>query len=134
MSKSKKNLHLYDVVFLSHTNGLNHKRTTLTKAQADDPKKAIKAAFDENYQPDMGDSVLIKSVKPSDDHILCRLVFETRTGDAVEMAWLPKDYKSKDDDDIVAKVFDAEYEPDLGEFLTIEELPESDLNVDVVEW
>lgn len=129
-----KDLHLYDVVFMSHTCGLNHERTTLTEAQATDPKKAIKAAFDEKYQPDMGDSVLIKAVKPSDDHILCRLVFETRTGDAVEMAWLPKDYKSKDDDDIVAKVFDAEYEPDLGEFLTIEELPESDLNVSVVEW
>lgn len=131
---SKKALHLYDVVFLSHSYGLNHKRTTLTAAQATDPKKVVKSVFDENYQPDMGDSVLIKSVKPSDDHILCRLVFETRTGDAVEMAWLPKDYKSKEDSDIVAKVFDSEFEPDRDEFLTIEELPESDLNVSVVEW
>lgn len=131
---SKKNLHLYDVVFLSHSYGLNHKRTTLTKAQADDPKNAVKAVFDENYQPDMGDSVLIKPVKPSDDHILCRLVYETRHGDSVEMAWLPKDYKSKEDSDIVAKVFDSEFEPDRDEFLTIEELAESDLNVSVVEW
>ena len=48
MSKSKKNLHLYDVVFLSHTCGLNHERTTLTEAQAKDPKKAVKAVFDPN--------------------------------------------------------------------------------------
>lgn len=131
---SKKNLHLYDVVFLSHICGLNHKRIALTEAQATDPKKAITTAFAEKYQPDMGDSVRIKPVKPSDDHILCRLVYETRHGDSVEMAWLPKDYKSKDDSDLVTKVFDSEFEPDRDEFLTIEELPESDLNVSVVEW
>ena len=134
MSKSNKNLHLYDVVFLSHTCGLNHERTTLTEAQAKDPKKAVKAVFDESFNPGMGDDVFIKPVKPSDDHILCRIVYETRTGDSVEMAWLPKDYKKKDDSDIVAKVFDAEFEPDRDEFLTIEELAESDLNVSVVEW
>ena len=131
---SKKNLHLYDVVFMSHTCGLNHERIELTDAQANDPTKAVKAVFDEAYKPDMGDSVLIKPVKPSDDHILCRLVYETRHGDSVEMAWLPKDYKSKDDSDLVTKVFDSEFEPDRDEFLTIEELAESDLNVDVVEW
>lgn len=131
---SKKALHLYDVVFLSHTCGLNHERIALTDAQAKDPKKAVKVAFDEPYNPGMGDDVFIKPIKPDDDHILCRLVYETRTGDSVEMAWLPKDYKSKDDSDIVAKVFDAEFEPDRDEFLTIEELAESDLNVSVVEW
>ena len=131
---TKKALHLYDVVFMSHTCGLNHERIELTDAQANDPTKAVKAVFDEAYKPDMGDSVLIKPVKPSDDHILCRLVYETRHGDSVEMAWLPKDYKSKDDSDLVTKVFDSEFEPDRDEFLTIEELAESDLNVDVVEW
>ena len=131
---SKKNLHLYDVVFLSHTCGLNHERTTLTAAQAADPTKAVKAVFDEKYQPGMGDDVFIKPVKPSNDHILCRLVYSHRHGDNIEMAWLPKDYKKKDDSDIVAKVFDAEFEPDRDEFLTIEELAESDLNVSVVEW
>ena len=131
---SKKALHLYDVVFMSHTYGLDHERIGLTDAQANDPKKAVKAVFNEAYKPDMGDSVLIKPVKPSDDHILCRLTYETRSGDSVEMAWLPKDYKKQDDADIVAKVFDSEFEPNRDEFLTIEELIESDLNVSVVEW
>ena len=132
---SKKSLHLYDVVFMSHTCGLNHERIALTDAQAKDPKKAVKAVFDEAYKPDMGDSVLIKPVKPSDDHILCRLVYSHKYGESIEMAWLPKDYKNKDDEDIVTVVYEEDFlGEDQGEFLTIEELPESDLNVGVVEW
>ena len=135
MSKSNKNLHLYDVVFLSHTCGLNHERTTLTEAQAKDPKKAVKAVFDESFNPGMGDDVFIKPVKPSDDHILCRLVYTTHnSGDIIETRWLPKDYKKKDDEELVEIVFEETFEPERDEFLCIEELPESDLNVGVVEW
>lgn len=132
---SNNALHLYDVVFMSHINGLSHIRIGLTDAQANNNTDAVNAAFDEEYQVDMGDSVLIKPVKPSDDHILCRLVYSHRHGDNIEMAWLPKDYKTKDDAEIVNFVYAETFlGEDHGEFLSIEELPESELNIDVVNW
>jgi hypothetical protein len=60
MPRKKK---LYDVVFLSHTCGLNHERVELTQAQADSPEKAIKAAFGETLKTGMGDDYLIKPVE-----------------------------------------------------------------------
>ena len=44
---AKETKKLYDVVFLSHTCGLNHERIELTDKQANEAKKAVKIAFDE---------------------------------------------------------------------------------------
>ena len=59
MAKNKK---WYDVVFLSHTCGLNHERVELTDRQANTPKLAIKLAFVEELNVGMGDDYLIKPV------------------------------------------------------------------------
>lgn len=61
MAKATKNL--YDVVFLSHTCGLNLERIELTDKQADNLKKAVKIAFDEDYTPSMGDDAFVKPVE-----------------------------------------------------------------------
>lgn len=58
MAKTTKKI--YDVVFLSHTCGLNHERVELTDAQASNPKKTIKIVFDEVLNTGMGDDYLIK--------------------------------------------------------------------------
>ena len=59
---AKVNKKMYDVVFLSHTCGLNHERIALTDIQASNPKKAIKIAFDEDLDISRGDDYLIKPV------------------------------------------------------------------------
>ena len=59
---TKINKKMYDVVFLSHTCGLNHERIALTDIQASNPKKAIKIAFDEILNTGMGDDYMIKPV------------------------------------------------------------------------
>ena len=129
MAKKETKKILCDIVFLSHTCGLNHERLMLTQKEIDDPKKAVKKAFDgEKFNPGMGDDCLIKPVAPA-GYVLCEVVYEHRHGNETKVVWLPGDYMNTDESLILTAVFDVDFEPDREEFLTIIPVEEPEFKV-----